>query len=199
MSLHQRMSKRRATQVAALLLAFCGSLPLAHGAYLQAKASVAQVLLMRAWQRSVDTGATVRPWSWADTAPVAKLRVDRLAIEQIVLSGDSGRTLAFGPGWTESSARPGNPGLSIISAHRDTHFAFLRDVQIGERVELQTVHGLREYQVSAMRIVDARHERIDTSLDQDRLLLVTCYPFDALSPGGPLRYVVTASRVDPTT
>lgn len=189
------ITRRRALRLAAALLAVCGLLPLAHGAYLLAKASVAQVLLQRAWDRTMQTGAAVRPWAWADTTPVARLRVARLAIEQIVLSGDSGRALAFGPGWTESSARPGNTGLSVISAHRDTHFAFLREVVVGDQIQLQTTQGLRDYRVMSMRIVDARQERIDTTVDGDHLLLVTCYPFDALSARGPLRYVVSAAAI----
>jgi sortase A len=183
-------------RLAAIALAMCGFVPLAHAGYMHAKASLAQVLLQRAWERTATTGVTVKPWSWADTAPVARLRVERLGIEQIVLSGDSGRALAFGPGWTESSARPGMSGLSVISAHRDTHFTFLRDLVIDDRIELQTTHGIRRYRVRSIRIADANRERIDTQADGDGLLLVTCYPFDALTAGGSLRYVVSAIALD---
>jgi sortase A len=31
------------------------------------------------------------------------------------------------------------------------------------------------------------------------LILVTCYPFDAIVPGGPLRYVVYARKVEGKT
>jgi sortase A len=47
--------------------------------------------------------------------------------------------------------------------------------------------------VQALRVVDSDQESlsVDTSTDK-KLLLVTCYPFDAILAGGPLRYVVTA-------
>ncbi|MEO7199099.1 MAG: class GN sortase [Dokdonella sp.] len=176
----------------ALLTALCACLPLGHAGYLHAKAGLAQVLLQHAWQQQLASGAVVKPWPWADTTPVARLQVDRLGVDEIILSGDSGRTLAFGPGWAESTALPGTSGLSVVSAHRDTHFSFLRDIRIGDSVHLQNAFGARELRVSSMRIVDSRHQRIGLAADSDELLLVTCYPFDALNAGGPLRFVVTA-------
>lgn len=176
----------------ALLIALCACLPLGHAAYMNAKAELAQVLLRHAWQQRLQTGVAVKPWPWADTSPVARLKVARLGVDEIVLSGDSGRTLAFGPGWAESSAAPGSRGLSVVSAHRDTHFAFLRDVRIGDSIEVDTARGSRLLRVTSIRIADSSRERIDTGADADALLLVTCYPFDALSAGGPLRFVVAA-------
>jgi sortase A len=179
-------------RVFALVLLLCACLPLGHAAYMTAKAELAQVLLQRAWQRHLQTGAVYKPWPWADTAPVARLRVPRLAVDEIVLRGDSGRSLAFGPGWAESSARPGEPGLSVISAHRDTHFAFLRELADGDAIRIETLGGSAAYRVVSTRIVDARQEDIALLADVDALVLVTCYPFDALDARGPLRYVVNA-------
>ena len=69
-------------------------------------------------------------------------------------------------------------------------------MQVGDRIEIDGGQGPRSLRIASMRIVDARHERIETVTDVDVLLLVTCYPFDALDAGGPLRYVV-AAVVDP--
>jgi sortase A len=91
---------------------------------------------------------------------------------------------------------PGSVGNSIIAGHRDTHFAFLRDLERGERLAIETTGGSRHvYEVIDLQVVDSRKGSLalDTSLAM--LTLVTCYPFDALEPGGPLRYVVTAQRV----
>ena len=184
--------KSTTLRCAALLLALCACVPLGHAAYMNAKAELAQVLLQRAWQMRLETGAAVKPWPWADTAPVARLKVARLGVDEIVLSGDSGRTLAFGPGWAESTALPGTPGFSVVSAHRDTHFAFLRDLRIGDRIDLDNALGARHLRIASMRIVDSRHEQIGLATDADELLLVTCYPFDTLNAGGPLRFVVAA-------
>ena len=166
---------------------------LGNAGYLQAKAALAQVLLERAWDRSAAGATPAKPWPSADTRPVARLRVASLHVNQIVLAGDSGRTLAFGPAWNEASALPGEPGTSVISGHRDTHFSFLREVKNGDTVELDRGGRRLRYRVVAHRIVDARTTRIDAqNADGDRLLLVTCYPFDEWIAGGPLRYVVEA-------
>lgn len=161
-------------------------------AWLPAKAALAQVLLERAWQRSLDDGGRHAPWPWADVAPVARLGAPRLGVARIILSGDSGRSLAFAPGWSESTASPGETGVSVVSAHRDTHFRFLRDLVVGDALLVETKHGTRDYRVASLRVADARHERILVDGEADRLLLVTCFPFDALDPRGPLRYVVEA-------
>ncbi len=176
----------------AWLLALCACVPLGHAGYMKAKAELAQVLLQRAWQQRLETGVAAKPWPWADMSPIARLKVARLGIDEIVLSGDSGRTLAFGPGWAQSSAVPGTSGLSVVSAHRDTHFSFLRDLRVGDSIEIDNAQGSHALRISSMRIADASRERIDADDDADTLLLVTCYPFDALSAGGPLRFVVAA-------
>ena len=187
-----RSTKSTILRRMALLLALCACVPLGHAGYMNAKAELAQVLLQRAWQQRLETGVAAKPWPWADTAPVARLKVARLGVDEIILSGDSGRTLAFGPGWAPSSAMPGTRGVSVVSAHRDTHFAFLRDLHVGDRIEIDGGTGPRSLRIASMRIADSRQERIETAEDADALLLVTCYPFDALDAGRPLRYVVAA-------
>lgn len=172
----------------ALLLA--ASVLAVQAAWLPAKAALAQGLLESTWQQSLADGEAHRPWPWADTHAVAKLAAPRLGISQIVLAGDSGRSLAFGPGWAESSALPGATGTVVISGHRDTHFRWLQDLRDGDVLELQSRDGPRRYEVAATRVADARHERI-VATDRDQLLLVTCWPFDATAPRGPLRYLVT--------
>lgn len=187
------MRPRRALSGLALLgaLAF-----VADAGWISAKASVAQVLVERSWHRAGQTGVAPVPWPGADTHPVARLRMPGLGIDQFVLAGDSGRTLAFGPGWSQASAAPGTPGLSVLSGHRDTHFAWLEHLQPGDELELETGHGLRRFRVEGLEVVDASRHRIGLDTGRDILALVTCWPFDAVAPGGPLRYLVTARPLD---
>ncbi|MEO8672245.1 MAG: class GN sortase [Tahibacter sp.] len=188
------MKRRGVVRALFALAAVC---LLADASYTEAKAWLAQELLERAWSR-VESGETdAKPWPWADTAPVARLSVERLGIARIVLKGDSGRNLAFGPAWSEASALPGAQGLSVISGHRDTHFAFLRLLHNGDEVLIERAGVTTRYEVGAGRIVDARTTRLAPSDARDTLLLVTCYPFDSLVPGGPLRYVIEAHRSQP--
>ena len=114
-----------------------------------------------------------------------------------VLAGSNGRTIAFGPGHVFGTAEPGMSGNSVIGAHRDTHFAFLQWLEPGDELEVQTPTGfVQVYEVSAREVVDKDDTEVLASYPgETRLTLVTCYPFDAISAGGPLRYVVTADKV----
>jgi len=180
-----------------LALILGGIAQLAHGLYLPAKAWLAQRLLRNAWHETLAGDNRVRPWPWADTWPVARLQVTRYEVDLIVLAGDTGRTLAFGPGLNLGLAQPGEGGLVLISAHRDTHFRFLREVAPGDVLVLQSPDSaLHHYRVDDARVMDASTAALDVEADQ--LVLVTCYPFDALVPGGPLRFVVTATPVAPS-
>jgi sortase A len=88
---------------------------------------------------------------------------------------------------------PGEPGNSVISAHRDTHFRELEDARVGDRISVERADGQRFlFAVTDVRVADSRTMRIALDDEEPRLTLVTCYPFDAISPGGPLRFVVTA-------
>ncbi|MET0090078.1 MAG: class GN sortase [Candidatus Thiodiazotropha sp.] len=181
---------------------FSGGLFLGQGIMIEAKAWLAQGLIARAWDRALAEHHPVTPWPWSDTWPVARLGFPHRGISLMVLRGDQGASLAFGPGWTERTALPGRAGVSVISGHRDTHFRVLRDLQPGEILTIQTSEGqLLSYRVVETRVVDQSLgwqwplERFGSG--HPELLLVTCYPFDAQLPGGPLRYLVRAERVAP--
>ena len=178
--------------VVAALLAL-GFWNLGQGAYIPAKAWLAQELMRHAWLRVTAGEDRAAPWPWADTWPVARLTVKSQGVDLIVLAGGSGRTLAFGPGHLGASAQPGDIGNSIIAGHRDTHFAFLRDVEIGELIGVETTGGQGHlYEIVSVDVVDSRRGSLVLDTRQSILSLVTCYPFDALEAGGPMRYVVTA-------
>jgi len=167
-----------------------------EGSWIYAKARLAQVLLQRAWSRTLAGELNVKPWPWADTWPVGRLRVPSQGIDLIVLNGAYGRTLAFGPGYAESSSFPGSPGTTILTGHRDTHFEFLKRLKPNDEIVLETAEGTTQhYVVEETGIIDADNTSIRLDDEQNRLVLVTCYPFGAIVPGGPLRYVVTAVEV----
>ena len=128
----------------------------ARASWIEAKAWLAQVLIERAWQQTLARGEPVRPWPWADTWPVAPL-VTPKGETLYVLESASGQALAFGPGRVPVQDPTAN-GL-LIAGHQDTHFRFLQDVAPGEQLLLQNPDGkLRSYEVSGMRVVDARLE-----------------------------------------
>ncbi len=179
----------------ACLLCF-GFWQFGQGAYIPAKAWLAQELMQRAWRKTSITDLPQAPWPWADTVPVAKLSAKGGGIELIILAGSSGRTLAFGPGHMSASALPGETGNSVIAGHRDTHFQFLQHVAMGESLLIERPEGQTYlFRVTGIDVVDSRRGSLILDTDRSTLSLVTCYPFDAEDPGGPLRYVVTAERL----
>jgi sortase A len=170
---------------------------LGQGAYIPAKAWLAQELMLKAWDRAGKGATEPAPWPWADTWPVARLLAKNGAIDLIVLAGGSGRTLAFGPGHLSASADPGMQGNSVIAGHRDTHFSFLKDLALGESLWIETVDGQQHrYRVVDLDVVDSRRSSLLLDSDDSMLSLITCYPFSGSAAGGPLRYVVTARRYD---
>ena len=193
-------SRRRPRQLAGRIVVsalFClGFWQFGQGAYIPAKAWVAQELMQRAWRKAGDGAAAPAPWPWADTWPVARMSARGGDVELIVLEGGSGRTLAFGPGHLSVSVLPGENGNSIIAGHRDTHFRFLQYLAEGEAIEVELPDGRRQiYEVIDIDVVDSRRGSILLDTDTPTISLVTCYPFDGLETGGPMRYVVTAEQL----
>lgn len=177
-----------AAAIAALGLALLG-----QGLYIQAKAQVAQILLERAFTEAVATGQPVKPWSWADTWPIAKLRVPRLGVEEIVLASGSGQSLAFGPGHLAGTPHAGERGTAVYAAHRDTHFSFLGDLKMGDEIRVTRADGtMYSYRVTATEVVQWDRPNIDTHAPGFNIALTTCWPLNGKS-SGPLRYVVHAS------
>ncbi len=190
-------SRRTKLVAAALLLAIAGVALLAQGGWLWAKAEAGQWLLERAWTRAQQGETSVAPWPWADTQPVARLAAPAQGVDLIVLAGASARTLAWGPGHLAGSAAPGGAGHVVLTAHRDTHFRFLRTLAAGDTLVVEAAGGARRhYRVRSLatRHVDELALPRDTAAPT--LTLITCWPFDALVPGGPWRYVVTAVAAD---
>jgi sortase A len=183
-----------ATRIAVVMtLATIGLWQLGAGLYIHAKAWLAQQLIESAWTNTLAGEREARPWPWADTWPIARLRIPEADVDLYVLADASGRSLAFGPGYWNGSAAPGSNGNTIIAAHRDTHFSFLQHATRGQEILLQTMDGREHrYRLIETRVLDSRFERIAIEAERPTLTLLTCYPFDAVLPGGPLRYVAIA-------
>lgn len=191
-----RVPERRIGRLVVACLLGLGFWELGQGAWIPAKAWVAQEMMQRAWRRAAAGEAAPAPWPWADTFPVARLIARGGEVELIVLEGGSGRTLAFGPGHLSASVLPGDGGNSVIAGHRDTHFRFLKDLAQGDSVMIERPDGRGHlFRVVGIDVVDARRASIVLDTDEAMLSLVTCYPFNTAVPGGPMRFVVTAARV----
>ena len=181
----------------ALVLAAAGAALFGQGLYIHAKAILAQALLQRAFAESLATGRAVKPWPWADTWPEARITVKRIGVSAIVLAGSSGQALAFGPGHLERTADAGERGVAVYAAHRDTHFRFLKDVAVGDEIEVTRRDGkIFRYRADGVSIVRFDKSGIDPFATGRELVLATCWPFDAIAHG-PMRYVLHATMVAP--
>jgi sortase A len=91
---------------------------------------------------------------------VARLRVLRLGVDEIVLAGGHGQAMAFGPGHLSRTAAPGQEGNVVLAGHRDTHFRFLRDLQPGDEILLEAAYGApRQYRVTETAVVNFHGSR----------------------------------------
>lgn len=165
------------------------------GCYIYAYAQLAQYLLNNAWSKTLQGESKVKPWEWADTHPVAKITFKNGQKDYIVLAGGTGRTMAFAPGHVSATPLPGNGGNSVIVGHRDTHFTVLKDLKYGDEISMQTFSKKINYKVTNRFIVDQSQFEVMQDFGLELLTLITCYPFDTIQAGGPLRYVVQAEAI----
>ena len=175
------------------LICAAGMVIALQAAWIPVKAQVAQIMLEDAFSRSLTAGAARKPWPWADTAPLGKVTAHRLGVSEIVLSGASGEAMAFGP----AAIVDGGPsGVTILAAHRDTHFRFVKDLKAGDELSLQRVDGrTARYRVAGFQTVRWDEFGYPANAPGGLLALATCYPFGTDTPG-PLRRIVWAELLN---
>ncbi len=184
--------RRRLAYTACIALCGFGIATTASSAAIPLEASLKQLLLERAYDRSVETQVKHKPWAWADMTTVGKISHPRLKQSAIILSAGSYEAMRAGPTLMGGSAKIGEAGTSVIAAHRDTHFAFLKDVRVGDTIRASGEDGkARAYRVTHMEVVEADEFTIPEDLPENALALSTCYPFGSVR-GGTKRYVVHA-------
>jgi sortase A len=182
---------------ALVAVAALGGLMLLWGAWIPIKAWLAQELIERAWEAAVAGAEAPRPWPWADTTPIARLVVEDGRVDPLfVLAGASGQALAFGPAHVSASAAPGSRDNVVLAGHRDTHFAFLEGLAPGDVLILESRDVTLRYAVVGIQTVHESRIDLLERTGEAELTLLTCFPFDAVVPGGPLRYVVHARVIE---
>lgn len=125
--------------------------------------------------------------------PIAVLQINKVHLRVPVFEGTSDLALDRGAGWIEGTARPGDYGNVAIAAHRDGFFRALKDVSIGDTVQLQTVAETDSFIVNQIEIVSPSDVRVLQSSAGGRITLVTCYPFYYLG-SAPERYIVEGTE-----
>jgi sortase A len=129
------------------------------------------------------------------SAPQALLRIPAIDLEVPVLDGIDELTLNRAVGRIPGTARPDGLGNVGIAGHRDGFFRGLKDITVGDDVELVTWRQRMRYEVKEIRIVEKHDTHVLTETDDSMVTLVTCYPFYFVGHA-PKRYIVKAALVD---
>jgi sortase A len=157
----------------------------ARRAWDEAEARAVVALARRSIGQNLYDAAAIMPG-----APVARLVIPRLGVDEIVLEGVEDNALNGGPGHLAGSAFPGEPGNSIISAHRDRHFARLGAIQVGDTVLTESGARAEQWVVVSTRVIDADAPALFHATDAT-LTLTTCWPIRYFG-SAPERLIVTA-------
>jgi sortase A len=133
--------------------------------------------------------------------PLALIEIPRLEVRAMVVEGIDPRSLGRAAGHLPGTALPGMDGNVVVAAHRDTLFAGLRDIEIGDRVTMKTGRASYTYRVDAVDVVAPTAVQVTEPTARPVLTLITCFPFDFIGPA-PMRFVISALRegvdVEPT-
>jgi sortase A len=126
-------------------------------------------------------------------APVARLMIPRLGLDEIVLEGVDDDVLNAGPGHLPGSVLPGEQGNAVISAHRDRHFARLGDVRVGDTVVTESAARRERWVVISTHVIDADAPALFRTREAT-LTLTTCWPIRYFG-SAPDRLILTAKPI----
>ena len=129
----------------------------------------------------------------ADGAPVARLVIPKIGLDEIVLEGVDGEALNAGPGHLPGTALPGERGNAVISAHRDRHFKHFDRIDVGDTITTESAARRNRWVVISTRVVDADAPALFRTTDAT-LTLTTCWPIRYVGTA-PERLIVTAKPV----
>lgn len=124
------------------------------------------------------------------------LHIAKIQVEAPILEGTDALSLNRGVGHVASTASPGSDGNVAIAGHRDGFFRSLKDISLGDAIDLETLHKTQTYIVDRIIVVDPSDVSVLRPRAQSSLTLITCYPFYYIG-GAPKRYIVQASLIDP--
>ena len=129
-------------------------------------------------------------------APPGVLEIPALKLTIPIFAGTSELVLNRGVGWIEGTAMPGEDGNVGLAGHRDGYFRGLKDLKLGDTIEVQSVGRTMRYRVSSLEIVEPTDVSVLDPTDVPSITLVTCYPFYYIG-SAPQRYIVRGT-LDPT-
>ena len=195
----------RVTRLAGVGLCIAGAVLVGHAGLRYATGAYRADLARQRWEEQqarsavaaarerVANGVTFANRNLAVGAPVARLRIPRIRLDEIVVEGVGDDELNAGPGHLPGSALPGMPGNAVISAHRDRHFSRLDALQLGDTIRTETGQSSGVWVIVGRRIVDRGAPALFQS-SEPVLTLTTCWPVRYFG-SAPDRLILTAKPV----
>jgi sortase A len=126
---------------------------------------------------------------------IAVLRIPKIHAEVPILEGTDDVSLNRGVGHVVGTANPGENGNMAIAGHRDGFFRGLKDVSLGDSIEMITPEQTEIYIIDRISVVDCTDLSVLGPRPHASLTLVTCYPFYFIG-SAPKRYIVQASLAE---
>jgi sortase A len=127
---------------------------------------------------------------------IAILRIPKIHVEVPILQGTDGLSLNRGVGHVAGTAYPNENGNMGIAGHRDSCFRGLKNVVLGDAIEMATTAGTETYIIDRITVVDPGDVSVLKKRSHASLTLITCYPFYFIG-SAPKRYIVQASAAAP--
>jgi sortase A len=125
---------------------------------------------------------------------LGRLAAPSVRMSPAVLEGSDDATLSRGAGHIEDTPFPGQAGNIGIAGHRDTVFRPLRNIHVGDPLDLTTADRLFRYRITKTLIVGPDDVYVLDPTDRPTMTLVTCYPFEFVGHA-PRRFIVQAELV----
>jgi sortase A len=150
-----------------------------------------QQRLARAWeqQQQAAPASQSAPAAAVHDDGLTRLSIPKINLRAVVVEGTSHRALLLGPGHIAETAEPGESGNAVITAHRDTFFRHIYELNKGDTVEVQRRGKVYKYEVTGKKVVDPSDVSVIQPSRENRLTLITCYPTYYIGPA-PERLVI---------
>jgi LPXTG-site transpeptidase (sortase) family protein len=143
--------------------------------------------LMHEWQ----TQNAAVSLSTARVGGLTRISIPKIKLDAVILEGTSHKSLTLGPAHLRDSALPGDPGNSVLAAHRDTFFRHIYELKPGDDIFVERNGQQYHYIVTGKRVVQPADLSVLDTTSESRLTLITCYPVYFIGPA-PERLVVVA-------
>jgi LPXTG-site transpeptidase (sortase) family protein len=137
----------------------------------------------------------LRQWKHSEAhAPLTKLSIPRIHLEDVVLEGATRHSLLLGPAHLPQTAEPGSSGNVVIAGHRDTFFRHVHSLRYGDDIYILRNGERFHYVVRSRRVVEPTNLSVLRPTAEGELTLITCYPTHAIGPA-PQRLIIVATLV----